>query len=386
MRTIKQIYLLAATVLLLGSCIDRFYLSDLTGNSSKLVVEGTILDNCETQQIRVSYSTTDEYLSFDGVKGCKVQVTDTSGKTFEFTEEATVKGYYDGTIPDENLTIGNKFRVEVTTPEGKTYRSNFEEMLPTPPIDSIYYSIKQQESTGGTRNGIQYYIDFSGSSYYGNYYRWVIDETYEYHSTWPKQNYIDESDNIYYGPIDYSTYTCYKTETIDNIFLLSTEKLTSNQYKKTELNFVDDNSQRLLYNYSILVKQRSLSKNAYLYWESMKANQDASGLYPKQPTQPQGNIYNIADSSEVVLGYFSASSETTKRNVIKGGVKGLPFDDVGLCEAISLEDRDTPVTPRPLYLITVKYTNGTSGIAYANTECFDCTLLGGTLTKPSFFK
>jgi hypothetical protein len=388
MQTIKFILLSVTIIVSLSGCIERFYPNSAITSSSKIVIEGAIVDNCEPQHVRISRSTSLENASFMGISDCTVKVTDNDGNTFTFLEELYNKGYYTAVIPEQYLTIGKKYWLEVITIEGKIYRSSAEEMLPSPPVDSIYYNIEHHETTevGEMVDGVQFFVDFKGSDFFSNYYRWVLEETYEYHSSWPIEEYLNEYDSLITGPLDYSTYTCYKTDTIDGIYILSTDGLNSNQYQKAKLHFVDDHSQRLMYNYSFILKQQSLSRPAYLYWKNLLENtQSEIGITSKQPAMPKGNFININDSTESVLGYFSVSSETTKRIVIKG-FREFKFLDVGLCAASSLDNKEIPRSPRPLYFTKVKYKNGTMGRAYAKTECFDCTLLGGTVEKPSFFE
>jgi len=386
----KQVIYCLLIPLLLGamdSCIDRYYLDNVSNESKKLVVEGTISDDCNEQVIKISYTSSTENPSFNGASNCSVKVADINNHIFNFEEDINNPGNYKGKIPEEDALIGNKFQLIVNTSDGKTYKSSFEEMLPCPPVDSVYYVLehRETETAGEFIDGLQFYINFNASNYFGKYYRWIIEETYEYHSTWPKKDYLDINGIYHDDPVDFSQFICYKTEINNELFMLSTEGLSSNKYKKAKLHFVDDHTQRLLYNYSILVKQRSLSNSAYYYWENIKKNnQGTDGLYTKQPAMLKGNVYNENDSSEVVLGHFTVSSETTKRIVIRD-VPGLLFNDVGLCSPIIITS-PMPIEPRPMYFVTAYLLDGSARSAYTFPECVECTLLGGILEKPDFFE
>jgi hypothetical protein len=369
------------------SCIDRYYLDNVGNESQKLVIEGTITDGCNEQVIKISYTSSTENLKFNGASNCMVKIADDEKHLFNFEEDIKTPGNYKGTIPEEYTLSGNKFQLIVNTPDGKTYKSSFEEMLPCPPVDSVYYILehRETESAGEIVDGLQFYIDFNASEYFGKYYRWILEETYEYHSTWPKKDYYGIDGRYHDDPIDFSQFFCYKTEIKNQIFLLSTEGLSSNMYKKAKLHFVDDHTQRLLFNYSLLVKQHSIDKKAYLYWDNIKKNnQETAGLFTKQPAMLKGNIYNENDSSEVVLGYFTVSSETTKRIVIKD-VPELLFNDVGFCSPI-IPNGPLPTDPRPLYFVNAVLFDGSVVRGYTSPECIECTLLGGTVNKPSFFE
>ncbi len=368
-----------------SSCIDRFYLEDVADNPQKMVINGAITNNCCEQVITVSYTSSTEYPVFKGISDCLIKVIDSKNNSFQFDEDLNNPGHYKRIIPEEYLVNGNSFQLVVETPEGKTYKSPFEEMLPSPPIDSIYSFLEHHETAkaGEYIDGLQFYLDFEASDYFGKYYHWIVEETYEYHSTWTIGGYSDPKRELPPDWANISRFVCYRTYDLDKIILLSTEGLVENKYKKAKLHFVDDHSQRLLYQYSILIKQRSIGKKEYLYWSELKKNnQETDGLYTKQPALPKGNILNEKDSTETVLGYFSVSSETSKRIIVKK-IPELKFRDVGLCKGIPLG------SPRPnmlIFLVDILTLEGKIESGYTTKECVDCTMHGGVLEKPSFFK
>jgi hypothetical protein len=354
----------------------------MTDSKQKLVVEGIIVDNCEEQVVKVSYTSSTERAKFIGVENCEVQVVDQNNTSYNFERKSGSPGTYIGSIPENILVKDNKFRLTVKTPDGKTYISSYEEMLPCPPVNNVYYLIERRETEtpGEFIDGLQFYIDFNASEYYGRFYRWIIEESFEYHSTWTIGQYYDP-DNVFND--DRYLFVCYKTEELNGINLLSTEGLTQNKYNKAKLHFVDDHSQRLLFNYSILVKQRSISKQAYLYFNDLKKNnQETDGLFTKQPAMPKGNIFNENDSTEVILGYFSVSSETTKRILI-AGAPDLPFQNVGFCKASFSAG---PLPPHTLLFFVYDIApDGSIQRGTTTQECVDCTMHGGVLEKPDFF-
>ncbi|MFA9389943.1 MAG: DUF4249 domain-containing protein [Prolixibacteraceae bacterium] len=371
---------------LLCNCVERYFIEEHETIQPRLVIEGTISDGCEQPVVIVSRSSSTDKAEFIPVSNCEVEVTDANGNVFEFKEDLDNRGHYSSSIDSKFLYIGNRFKLQVITPDNEVCTSSNEEMLPCPPIDSVYYELSQQATSDPAVNidGLQFYIDFDASDYFGPYYRWVLDETYEYHSSFPKKNYLDINGRLVNSPIDYSTYVCYKTSTVDEISILSTKKLIQNTYRQRKLLFVDNLTQRLLYNYSLLVKQRSLSESAYFYWEKFKKNEkETTGFFTKQPIMVVGNIRNLNDSSNVVLGYFSVSSETTKRIVIPH-FREASFFNIEYCKPFP-KDVTWPFEPRPLYIISMEWGGISSWPAWAPTECFDCTLLGGVLEKPVFF-
>lgn len=373
------------------SCVERYFIDGAGNESSKIVIEGTIVDLCEAQEIVISHSSSTDYPDFLPYSGCNVSVVDGNGNEFLFTENLLNSGHYQCSIDEKYLIVGNKFKLVVKTPANQQYESPYEEMMPCANIDSLYFEIQRKPTADPdkTLDGIQFYLDFVASDYFSRYYRWQIDESYEYHSFWPIKNYINEYNQYVSsnGPPSYSKFVCFKTETIDDIITLSTKALSKNMFKGFRLNFVDDHTQRLKYNYSILVKQYSLDEDACIYWEKInKNNKSGAGLFTKQPEQIVGNIVNINNDAEKVLGYFGASSVNTKRIVVDVANE-FAFRDINGCKLGFLKYGPLPLEPRPIYFAyDTDPADGTWSLGWSYAECFDCTSLGGSLDKPDFFK
>jgi hypothetical protein len=381
----KSILIIIALILL-QSCVERYFLEDHEQVNPKMVIEGNITTACGSQSIRISQSTSTEWPKYEPVSDCAVAVTNEQNRSIIFIEDVENPGTYTCT-PDEGfLQIGQQYKLVVETPDRRVYESLYEPLFDCPPVDSVYYE-RQKIATNDPaqfRDGLQFYLDHEASDYFGKYYRMVVEETYEYHSSWPKKNYI-ETWRIIVAPYDYSTFVCYQTSTVDEIFTLTTSELATNAYQKFKLHYVSNSTQRLMYNYSVLIRQLSVSENAYTYWENIrKNNRESADFFTVQPSMVRGNIYNNSDSAEVVLGYFSVSAESTKRIVYERN-EDFDFSGVSYCSPIIIE-MIIPDSPRPLYLVEGVYDNGKEVRAWAPSECFDCTLLGGVLEKPEFFE
>jgi hypothetical protein len=91
--------------------------------------------------------------------------------------------------------------------------------------------------------------------------------------------------------------------------------------RKVPMNFISpERSDRLTVQYSILVKQYSISPQEYNFWENMRqVSESAGGIYDTQPYAVVNNIHNVDDPSERVLGYFTVSALREKRIFITPG-------------------------------------------------------------------
>ncbi len=367
---------------LISSCIERYYYEAASGFVPQLVIDASIVPDEGEQEIVISYSSTPGKPDFSPVSGCEVKIEDKNGHSFLFPESGA--GRYRGVIDGNYVVIGNKYRLIVLTPEGKRFTSSYEELLPCPAVDSVYYKLySKQTVNNGVENGLQFLIDLKANENYGHFFRWKLIETYEYHSSVPLNDWLDADGRHKLPKPDFSHYICYKTENRPEILVLSTDGFTQNSYEKFKLHFVNDRSQRLLYQYSLLVKQYSITENAYNYWHNLKKNnQESVDLFGKQPANIAGNISNDKDTTERALGNFMVSSVQSKRIMVHR-VEGLPFNQLPKCLA-QVFDGPLP-DDRPLYFTdwTTEQGDYTQGII--SEQCVLCELFGGTTEKPSYW-
>ncbi len=370
------------------SCIERYYPENYIKKNSKIVVDALISDENENQKIRLSKSNLPGNEEFLPLSNCQVIVKDNNENEFIFTENQATPGTYEGIISLNLLKDGTQLMLYFMTEDGEEYLSDFEEYTPCPEVDSVYHELqyKPTENPDVALAGYQFYVDLIATKEYTKYYRIQIDETWEYHSDWPIKNFYDINDVYQSLPVtDYSLFTCYRISPIEEIFILNTSALEQNQYYKLPLHFVSDGTQRLLYQYSLLIKQYSLSESAYTFWENLKENnQESGGLFDSQPIFVNGNVRNLNAPKEVVLGYFGLSAVKQKRIMIKN-TKDLLFKNVPHCSPTKADGRLPD--DRPLYFISAydQSSGETSDAYYAGAKCFDCTLKGGTTEKPDYW-
>ena len=373
-------------ILMLSSCIERYYYDAHDDFEPKTVIEGMISDGRVVQEVIVSSSVSPDSGVFLPMSGCSVEVSDEEGNIYSFSESEKREGVYLGVIDKEDLIPGSRLKLSVANSQGKQYESSFEEMPLAPPVDSISYRYEAYETAEDIIpvEGLQFYVDLNTDPEYSNFYRWKLVETFEYHSSYPIQLFLDEQGRMQEVPVDYSVFTCYSTNTINDINILSTEGVAGNSFADFPLCFVSDRTQRLKYNYSLLVEQYAISQDEYRFWKRLKENnKEDSDMFSKQPAAVQGNLKCVTNASETVLGYFSVAGVREKRIVLKD-VDDLSFRLLKDCSPIEIK-MGFPPEPRPLYLL--RYTEGEGeSLGWLFPECIDCRLKGGVTTKPAFFE
>lgn len=380
-------------IIIAFSCTEKYNAPNIN-LANKLVIDGIISNEQEEQEIKLSYSTAVTYATFNPVSWAKVTVHDKDSNEFVFHESNKEKGVYNGTIPKQYLYDYNCFTLTVITENNEIYVSEKEVLYPCPDIDSVYFEIDNYRFTDDSNTperGVAFYVDLQCKLNQSRFYLWRVEETFEYHASWPKEvMWVGVWDTL--PEPDYSRFYCYNTSYIHEIFTLSTEQLDENMYIKFPLHFVNNQTQRLYFFYSFLLKQYSISQNAYLYWQKIeKNNENSGGLYDYQPVNPKSNICCVSNPKKEALGFFGVSGVRSKRIILNTeALKGkLLFDYNVFCEQIVpdepivLEILRSPPEAWPIYVPPPPI--GYKGLYYSQQHCFDCLTKGGVLEKPSFY-
>ena len=381
----KKIIIPVFIFITLSGCIEPFT-PNIDESQESLVIEGQITDQAGYHYIHVSRTAPYNDPHKIPESDCQVEVVDNKGNIFEFYESEP--GVYRQWMDKDFLNIGTQYKVKVISADGNEYESDFDKLLsPSPPIDSIYYEIEVRETYDPDfpLYGIQFYIDLDAPDDFARNYRWELEETWEYWASYRIQYYYDGI--LHYMEDPYLLYRCWRTDPIRKIFTSTTRYSISNKINKYPLQYVSNQSNRLKIKYSLLVKQYSLSNTAYDYWcQLQKQSQESGGLYEAQPARIRGNISNINNPEEVVLGFFNASSVTKKRILVSESFK-FPFP--GYPCKLDTIGPDNPLqyyTTYPVYLISLNVIGQGPPYATGDGTCFDCTKGDGTIEKPDFWK
>lgn len=371
------------SAVLCSGCIEPFE-PEVEEKSEVLVIDGRINDTPEIQTVTVSLSSPYHNPRFKPVSGCVVRVEDDSGNGVTFQENGN--GIYQAYLEPGFVEVGKAYKVQVFTPDEQTYESEYDSLQSSATIDNLSYRLEVQPTTDPQVSyyGIRFYVDVDGSPEDSRNYMWTYEETWEYRSTYIIQYKYDGHSLFDYTPQLYDLQTCYMTSTLENYEVGTTMQLERNEIHQQPLYFVTNQSPRLRTKYSLLVKQHSLSYDAYLYWDKMKAQTgDTGGLFETQPSSSRGNIYNVNDPGEKVLGYFFVSQVREKRITVSERFD-FPIAEFvcPLDTANSLEDF---ATDYPYYMFSLSPFGRGSPFGYSQKECHDCTYRGGVTRKPDFW-
>jgi len=390
MRVNKLYVLLLAVVAggaLLQQCVEPFT-PEINRYSDLLVVDGTLTDELGRQVITVSRTSDYSGGRFIPENGCTVTVQDDQGNIFPFERKG--RGRYEAEFYQGDLQYGRAYMLRVIANDGEVFESNYQTLTPAPPIDSVtaVYEPKATVENPDGLKGYQFFVSTSDPTGNTRFYRWSMEETWEYHAPFTLYAMWDGEWHFDFAfPDDRSR--CWKTMDVPGIFTGTTRDISEDILKNVKLNYVSTQSDRLKWRYSLLVREYALSAEAYEFWNGLqKQTQETGGLYELQPYMIKGNITCTSNPGETALGFFSASGVSKKRVFVYP-----PSDFVSEppCVGDTINARnpieDYPESAYPVYLYEIQQPTG--GVAHqlaaAERRCFDCLERGGTNIRPDFW-
>jgi Domain of unknown function (DUF4249) len=365
------ILLLTFVLLLNQGCKKPYAPPAITKDNKFLVIEGVLVNSPDSPSIFSLSRTirlTDSTNSTVPEMGAQVSAESNSGEIVPFGEYSA--GIYQASSVVLNTT--SKYRLRILTTAGKTYLSDYVDVKQAPPIDSVYW---QQN------NDVNIFVSSHDPGNNTKYYRWDFKETWQYRSQLEAELGILNGQVIFLDSSN-QQYNCWSTHDANTILIGSSAALTNDVINGQQLTTIIQNTERLAIRYSILVKQYALTEDGYQYYEILKKNTESLGsIFDAQPSELTGNFHSLQDPSEVVIGFFSASSVAQKRIFIdKSQVPGWNFIYNGRsCDPMPAITFISDDQFEPYYF------DAGGGLVLARRSCLDCTLRGGTSFKPAFW-
>ena len=361
-------------LLLLNSCIAQF-VPQIEEEKELLVVQGLITDQNETDTIKLSKSLPlGEVSAAKPVSGGYVTISDNLGNEVSLAE--SVPGTY-LTPPSFCGVIGRSYTLHIKTNTGSgnfNYESYPTEMVPVPPIDSLYYEKIVIEKPEGFFKGVdacQIKLDTYDPQNKCKFYRWDFSETWEFRLLF-----------------DVPNQKCWINDKSHSINIKSTAAFDEARIKSYPVNYITNVTDRLKTEYSILVNQYSLNEDEYIYWEKIQnIAVQVGGLYDIIPASVPSNINCVENPAEKVLGYFSVSAKSSKRLFITDNFNGI-IDRYNKCITDTVGSPDFPGVNITAWILFAHICGGPPCVPFyeitTNHGCADCTLRG-TKVKPDFW-
>jgi hypothetical protein len=381
-KNYRNIFLLLALINAFA-CRQVYNPSIQKSNLGYLVVDGTIISGQDSTVINLSRTQNiNDSISFvnNPETGAILTVVGASGDSYNLFEQS-VGRYVTDKLP---LNTNELYRLKIVTTNGNQYLSDSMPVKLTPPIDSISGQVQN--------DGMHISISTHDPQNNTRYYRWNYTETWEYNSAYASAYIYDPSDTmVLLRPQSDYIYTCWRTNQSTDLLLGSSAKLSQDIIYEQPLVLIPLGSQKLSVEYSILVKQYALDVNSYNFWQILQQNTEQLGsLFDAQPSELTGNVHNIANANEPVLGYVSVSTIQEQRIFIPEPISWIYPALQGCTEKIVPNIPDSLAFYFSIGYIPVsadvdQATGATVGFFSSVSTCVNCTEQGGTTVKPLFW-
>jgi hypothetical protein len=370
------------------------------------IIPGIVLAGCRKPYTPPAVASPNNYLVVEGVinnggdstvisLSKTVNITDTPSLKPEVGASVTVEGE-DGENHQLNefkngrylalslsLSLTKKYKLHIIAGNNE-YASDYFVVKPNPPIDSVTYRV--------TPKGLQINANTHDATNKTRYYRWAYEEAWRFHSQRNSESVVKGTQIVQRTP-DEQIYYCFAGDRSSHIVLASSVKLQQDVISQSPVTLIPPYSEKIQLKYSILLKQYAVTKEEYEFWENIRKNTEQLGsIFDAQPSQLKGNIHNLNNPNEPVIGYASATNVQTKRIYVASDNfpdNYFPVYDnqCDVVKAIGNGDVNFYVFQLhyiPLKPITDKF-NHIIGYETAPIECTDCRLRGH-IDAPDFWE
>jgi hypothetical protein len=290
------------TVCINVGCVDRIGIT-VNDYVELLVVEGEIVNQPGPYSISLTrtqvYDGSKEPITIDNPTpelGAVIKLYDSKGNCWEYQEMGN--GSY--SLGDESMVIGevgNSYMIRIETNNGKVYEST-SQILPEPSlIDTMYYVIDGESS-------FDIFVDVLDYTLTENHYLWRWEGSY----------------HLYGNPPDPEPCCriCFMDEKGRGIKVLSSQLRNGDGFIRQVP--VVKILPGTLTKYVVNVKQFTISEEAFQFWAEIQKQQDSNGgLLSTLPGRLPGNLFNINDNNEQVIGFFGAFSVVERALAIERG-------------------------------------------------------------------
>ncbi|GAB3503090.1 DUF4249 domain-containing protein [Emticicia fontis] len=347
----KKTIVSAMLFLALLSCVDQIEY-DRVNNINIIVVDGIITDRDEEQIIKINRSKS-EYgqSSTIPISSAIVELEVNSTEIIVFKEKEGKPGEYALPLTFKGK-VGASYQLRFQLTDGTKYESTIQIMPKVPPIEKLTARFDANESfakEGGFKGVHSLYLDVKDPADQANFYSW--DYTLYEKKKWCHtcENGVYAINEIIPGEYPFSRYYLSGTKPFENCLtqvepntrgapayvatkwkydyecrgecweILQNNVLNLFEDRNTNGGSILDRKVARIPYYQcngalVEVRQSSLTKDAYQYFRLFQEQtQGNGGIADTPPSALAGNISNVGNAREIVVGYFTASSVATVR-------------------------------------------------------------------------
>ena len=270
----------------------------------QLVVEGSVSNDSTAYLVSLGYSGqftfADDIPEENRETRALVTIQDDLGQQYALTHLGN--GLYQTIDPDFIGKVGRSYSVTIVLPDGRTYVSKPETILPVVPFNRINANwVNDFNLEHPTYLNIS--VDADDPAAQENYYRWTFD------------SYImRETRGVPCGFFCVNYVFCYQRQPGPDVRILSDAAINGRPIRNQLV------GRTYIYTYGnpyIEVKQHAISRGAYQFLERYQDQLvRTGGILDPLPASIKGNVYNKDNPADFALGYFSAESVYKKKLIV----------------------------------------------------------------------
>lgn len=406
LKVFIKIWLIGLIILSAPSCIEEFEPGSVKFEKL-LVIDGSISDQAKAHEIKLSFTSpinANDDQPIQVLSGATVWVEDDLGNRLDYIEQ-NAGTYVSGVFA---AVAGRSYSLFITTAEGKSYQSAFEELVTAPEITNIYDRFKVERGDGQSTSipGVQFFIDVDNAGEGSQFYRYEWTDTHQVIVPHIKlYDYVFNQDgNGQIIPFSEDVKECYREGRFKELIIATSTTSENGQLKEVPVSFIAATRFDVTTMYSLEVTQRSISAEAYSYYRKLELFNESNGsLFDKQQGVLVGNVKSLDSPEEAVLGYFEVSGANSKRVFINPSdfneevqeyirrpcaeYRQYNFEGTvrDFYEAVDIdpENRGRESAIRSLYEI-YDYNSFAGVISMAHRLCVDCRYRG-SIGKPDYW-
>lgn len=349
----NKLYFGLIIALSLVSCTEIIEF-DTDREGGQLVVDGTITTGLGPFELYLGKTAAIERKTIP-VDGATVQLFDDQGNSEPYQGQGEGRYLLPGLIIKP--AIGRSYFLRIELADGTLYESKKETVPPIwGQLDSVYFNFEKQEELNSYGNIVTFQVvnalvDMSVEQQAGqsSFFRFDVEEVYRLSPT----DFPDPFGAIP-PPCYISEYSNSRDFLLTDVKGNQTNKLQGLKVATQIMNWRFDE----IHYFNVYLQ--SLTEDGYTYWSQVHQTISNIGtIFDAPPAPVKGNIFNVNDQEEQVLGYFGAVTRDTLRNF--------------------LNPSDTP--RRPLFDCAFSFFSNDYPM-----RCLDClSVPGSSYQRPDYF-
>lgn len=285
--------------------------------ASALVVDGLLTDELKRHRVILTRTFSFEDEAPEPERQASVRIIDGQGAEYSFEEFGP--GIYLSTT-ELAARADETYMLQITTSEGKDYRSSFVAMPPKVPIANLR---AERMVNDIEEEGVGIFLDNTPDVAEPTYFRYEFVETYKIIAPkWdPFRLVVVRYEPCFPNPFEVAIETwedehrvCFASSTSNKTIQTSSVGLEKGTIENFQAHFLSRNNYIISHRYSINLTQYSQTQDAFSFYQRLSDFSSSDNVFSQiQPGFLEGNIMAENDPSEKVLGYFEVASVDSKR-------------------------------------------------------------------------